>query len=74
LLIMYIILTENKSLLWRKSKRSIGNGDCVEIAPANMQIAVRDSKDPAGPLLRYSPDSWRLFLSEARHGTFDQLL
>jgi hypothetical protein len=73
LLIMHAIVTQDKSLLWRKAKRSIGNGDCVEIA-ANTQIAVRDSKDPAGPVLRYSPDSWRLFLSEARRGTFDQLL
>ncbi len=35
---------------WRKSSRSSGqNGACVELAYAG---AVRDSKNPAGPVLR----------------------
>jgi hypothetical protein len=59
---------------WRKAKRSIGNGDCVEIAPVSGNIAVRDSKDPAGPVLRYSADAWKMFLSEAGQGDFDQPL
>lgn len=58
---------------WRKAKRSIGNGDCVEIAPVRGSIAVRDSKDPSGPVLRYSADTWRVFLSEAEQGDFDRL-
>lgn len=33
---------------WRKSSRSGGNGQCVELANAG---AVRDSKNPAGPTL-----------------------
>lgn len=62
-----------RSLGWRKSRRSIGNGDCVEIATVDGQIAVRDSKDPAGPILRYRSSSWKSFLSEARRGSFDRL-
>ena len=58
---------------WRKATRSIGNGDCVEVAPVNGQIAVRDSKDPAGPKLRYSAGSWQSFLGAARRGSFDHL-
>lgn len=62
---------ETGLLDWRKATRSIGNGDCVEVAPANGQIAVRDSKDPAGPMLRYSAGNWQSFLSAARQGNFD---
>ena len=71
---------ETLSLEWRKSRYSIGDGDCVEIATINGQIvvingriAVRDSKDSAGPILRFCAGSWRLFLSEARLGTYDRL-
>ena len=35
---------------WRKSKHSDVNGDCVELT-ATLD-AVRDSKDPHGPVLR----------------------
>jgi Domain of unknown function (DUF397) len=58
---------------WRKALRSIGNGDCVEIAPTNGQIAVRDSKDPFGPILRYRASTWQSFLAEARQGGLDRL-
>ena len=67
---MYRVAIESELPEWRKAKRSIGNGDCVEIAPVGGSIAVRDSKDPAGPVLRYSADAWRAFLSEAGRGVF----
>jgi hypothetical protein len=34
---------------WRKASFSSSGGDCVELAAAG---AVRDSKNPAGPVLR----------------------
>jgi Domain of unknown function (DUF397) len=58
-------------LAWRKSRRSIGNGDCVEVAPTARNIAVRDSKNPGGPVLAYTAQSWRAFTREARQGYFD---
>ena len=64
------ITTETEVPEWRKAMRSIGNGDCVEIAPVGGTIAVRDSKDPAGPVLRYSTAAWKAFLSEAGQGVF----
>lgn len=37
---------------WRKSTHSTSNGgDCVEVAAVSGVIAVRDSKDPHGPVL-----------------------
>jgi Domain of unknown function (DUF397) len=48
---------------WRKSSWSGGNGgDCVEVA-RNLPgaVAVRDSKDPDGPTLTFTPDEWVAF-------------
>jgi hypothetical protein len=59
--------------VWRKSSWSAGNGgDCVEVA-RNLPgaVAVRDSKDPAGPNLAFTPDEWRAFTAGVRSGEFD---
>lgn len=58
-------------LAWRKSSASTTNGDCVEVAcfPAG-GVAVRDSKDKAGGILRFGRDSWQQFLDQVRHGSF----
>jgi hypothetical protein len=59
--------------LWRKSSYSGGNGgNCVEVA-RNLPgvVAVRDSKNPAGPALTFTPDEWRAFLAGARDGEYN---
>ncbi|MGP4024497.1 DUF397 domain-containing protein [Actinomadura sp. 3N407] len=41
-----------RELPWRKSSYSSSDGDaCVELASMNNTVAVRDSKDPHGPIL-----------------------
>lgn len=50
---------------WRKSTKSGNNGgDCVEVAD-NLPgvVAVRDSKDPAGSTLTFTPMAWRVFVA-----------
>jgi hypothetical protein len=55
---------------WRKSSRSGANG-CVEVAIVGDGVAVRDSKDPAGPVLLFTAHEWASFLGGVRDGEFD---
>jgi hypothetical protein len=59
------------NLQWRKARRSANNGACVEVAPANGHVLVRDSKNQDGLIMSYSADSWYVFLAGARAGQFD---
>jgi hypothetical protein len=51
---------------WRKPARSGSNGNCVEIASTGTAVAVRDSRDPHGPRLAFTPDRWRAFTAAIR--------
>ncbi|GAB3073625.1 DUF397 domain-containing protein [Micromonospora schwarzwaldensis] len=46
---------------WRKSSHSGDEGACVEMAPLPETVAVRDSKDPTGPVLVFPPAAWAAF-------------
>ena len=43
---------------WRKPRRSYGGGNCVEVASG---VAVRDTQDREGPVLKFSAARWRAF-------------
>ena len=66
---MYPKKLEVSDLQWRTARRSAGNGACVQVAPANGQIAIRDSKDPDGPTLNYPVRAFRLFLDATKNGS-----
>lgn len=54
-------------LTWKKSSYSGSEGNCVEVAklPGDGR-AVRDSKDPAGPTLRFGSGPWREFVATVK--------
>ena len=64
-------MSDNK-LIWRKSSRSGAAGHCVEVAETPATIYVRDSKDAAGPMLRFSGPEWAAFIDGVRSGEFDR--
>jgi hypothetical protein len=58
---------------WTKSSFSHMNGNCIEVAGlSNGQIRVRDSKNPNGFILGFSPAEWNAFVDDVRIGDFDR--
>jgi hypothetical protein len=54
---------------WRKSSHSGGNGGgCIEVGrySASNRVLVRDTKDTAGPVLRFSPAAWQAFAEQVK--------
>ena len=60
-----------KSVTWRTSRRSGSQGNCVEVARVGDAVAVRDSKDPTGPVLVFGSAEWAAFIAAAKDGEFD---
>ncbi len=58
---------------WRKAQASKANGNCVELAPLDDGAAVRDSKDPEGPMLKFDAEAWAWFKMGFTAGDFDDL-
>lgn len=61
------------SATWHKSSYSGNGGNCVEVAMHfnGSNIGVRDSKNPAGGALSFTPGEWTAFLAGVRDGQFD---
>jgi uncharacterized protein DUF397 len=58
--------------LWRKSSRSgPWTDNCVEVAFVGDSILVRDSKNPSGAVLVFTPSEWDAFVNGAKDGEFD---
>jgi hypothetical protein len=61
------------SLRWRKSTKSGSEGGtCVEVAGTNEEIAVRDSKDPDGPMLAFGRVAFGALARDIRAGRYDR--
>ena len=60
---------ELANAVWTKSSRSGNNGNCVEVAfLGEGRVALRDSKDPHGPVLRFTPGEWAAFVEGVADG------
>jgi len=57
---------------WWKSSYSSESANCVEVAEVDGEVWLRDSKNPAGPVLRLDPDAWRQFVRAVSAGAFDR--
>jgi uncharacterized protein DUF397 len=56
-----------EAAVWRKSSRSGAVGNCVEFTwPDRGVAAVRNSRDPRGPVLVYGRDQLAAFLAVVR--------
>ena len=56
---------------WAKSSYSNSGANCVEVACTSLgHVAVRHSKGPRGPQLRFTLDEWTAFVSGIRSGEF----
>ena len=54
---------------WFKSSRSGSKADCVEVAHlADGKVGVRDSKNPTGPALVFTPTEWTAFVAGVSSG------
>jgi hypothetical protein len=54
---------------------SYANGNCVEVASLpGGEIGVRNSRDSAGLVLRFTSDEWHAFLGGVRNGEFDRFV
>lgn len=63
-------MTEPTFTNWRKSTKSSGGGNCVEVAHAGAAVGVRDTKNRNDGTLVFSAEGWGSFLAGLRAGKF----
>ncbi|MFI7669712.1 DUF397 domain-containing protein [Nocardia sp. NPDC049526] len=57
---------------WFKSSRSGAHAECVEVAFLDGgMVGVRDSKNPTGPALVFTPGEWSAFTAGVNDGEFE---
>lgn len=66
-------IQQGVTAVWKKSSHSGAHGDCVEVrTPGHFEVAVRDSKDPQGPVLTFTPRAWTAFVADVDAGAFGE--
>lgn len=65
-------MDESKFINWKKSRRSSGGDNCVEVSTAaDGTVGIRDSKDRDGATLVFGREAWADFAASVRDGEFD---
>jgi len=65
------VMADLPAVAWRKSTRS-GLDGCVEVAfIEGAQVAMRHSRDRAGPALTFDAVEWQAFIDGVNNGEFD---
>jgi hypothetical protein len=66
------MMLEFQNVQWHKSSYSGMQNDCVEVGHGlHSAVPVRDSKNPTGGFLAFSPESWMNFIDGVKSGAFD---
>jgi hypothetical protein len=69
-----VTASELGSVHWRKSSASNPSGNCIEVAALpHGDVAMRNSRHPAGAALVYTRAEIAAFLAGVRNGEFDDL-
>ena len=58
---------------WIKATASGGGGNCVQMRRHDGMVEIRDSKDPDGPVLRFTGTEFTAWLDGAKNTEFDHL-
>lgn len=56
---------------WKKSSYSLDHNACVEVAEADGQVKVRDSKNPDNGQIHLPAAAWQQFVAGVKAGEFD---
>jgi hypothetical protein len=59
---------------WIKAQASGGGNQCIEMRRNGDSVELRDSKDPHGPMLRFTAPGLAAWLKSSRAGVFDYLV
>jgi hypothetical protein len=67
--------TNLQGVQWRKGQRSSATGNCVETAKLpGGEVAIRNSRQPDGPVLLFRDADIRAFLEDIKDGELDDLI